>query len=111
MTKRKQSYGKHIAESQVVTTQAMRRRVRYGKHAYGGRPPNGTAGPTRPHNGTNDNTFGGANTEPEPSETLHMKGTASIEAKAAATDLPPVTTPITDPTPPEPTILDIFDNA
>ena len=49
--------------------------------------------------------------EPEPFEILHMNKTASVEAEAAAIDLPSDTTPITDPTPPEPTILDIFDNA
>ena len=46
--------------------------------------------------------------ELEPSEILHMNGTASVEAEATATDLPPVTTFTTDPTPPELSILDIF---
>ena len=50
--------------------------------------------------------------ESEPSEPLHMKETArSGEIKATAPDLPPVTTPTTDPTPPEPSILHIFDDA
>ena len=48
--------------------------------------------------------------EPEPSETLHTNETASIETKAVAPDLPPVTTPTTDPTLPEPSIPDIFDD-
>ena len=48
--------------------------------------------------------------EPEPSETLHTNETVSVEAEAVATDLPPVTTPNTDPTPLEPSILDIFDD-
>ena len=42
MTKRKQSYGKHTAESHLATTSTMQRRAKYAKQAYGGQPHNET---------------------------------------------------------------------
>ena len=50
--------------------------------------------------------------EPKPFEPLHTnETTGDMVTKAVAPDLPPVTTPPTDPTPPEPSILDIIDDA
>ena len=50
--------------------------------------------------------------EQEPPEPLHKNETArSVETEAVAPDLPPVTTSLTNPTPPKPRILDIFDDA
>ena len=50
--------------------------------------------------------------EPEPSEPLHTnKTTRAVEIETPAPDPPPVTTPPIDPTPPEPGILDILEDA
>ena len=50
--------------------------------------------------------------ELETSEPLHTNETAGeVVIESATPDLPPVTTPPTDPTPPESSILDIFDDA
>ena len=42
VTRRKKYCGKHTAESKEDITQATRRRERYGKRAFGGRPPSRT---------------------------------------------------------------------
>ena len=49
---------------------------------------------------------------PDVSEPLHTDDTTqSLETETVALDLPPVTTPTPDPTPPESSILHIFDDA
>ena len=49
---------------------------------------------------------------PDASEPLHTDDTVqSLETETTASDLPPVTTPTPDPTPPESSILHIFDDA
>ena len=50
--------------------------------------------------------------QPDASEPLHTNETTrNLETETGALDLPLVTTPTTDPTPPESSILHIFDEA